>query len=324
MGSYRCGCPEGFVQHLYYNQCIDENECNTSPCGDNTCINTIGSYKCGCPDGYQFDGNLQICVQVSFRFQRLIIRDYYFRCEKKNLMYFRWALDASEALAPLVAPLTGQMDSSADVLPGINELDRFVIDVTLGYFDVTFIYFLPFDFQWSGSLFVHDQSTIARTLWRRHQQCTDVRDKSRSVSYTACGWQDNIDGRLLFLQGDLTIIPDHRVVRRWTQQRKKNYFLFRRLTGKEDTEGICERNQWIKNWSHGGTKLWRDDSSDQQRGTIMGKSISSRSVFGRPDIEWESSNYNRPSRFISLYINFFFSFFARSECSFNFKNWKQG
>ncbi|XP_003250904.3 fibrillin-2 [Apis mellifera] len=65
MGSYRCGCPEGFVQHLYYNQCIDENECNTSPCGDNTCINTIGSYKCGCPDGYQFDGNLQICVQVS-------------------------------------------------------------------------------------------------------------------------------------------------------------------------------------------------------------------------------------------------------------------
>lgn len=232
MGSYRCGCPEGFVQHLYYNQCIDENECNTSPCGDNTCINTIGSYKCGCPDGYQFDGNLQICVQVSFRFQRLIIRDYYFRCEKKNLMYFRWALDASEALAPLVALLTGQMDSSADALPGINELDRFVIDVTLGYFDVTFIYFLPFDFQWSGSLFVHDQSTIARTLWRRHQQCTDVRDKSRSVSYTACGWQDNIDGRLLFLQGDLTIIPDHRVVRRWSQQRKKKLFSVPKVNGK--------------------------------------------------------------------------------------------
>lgn len=65
MGSYRCGCPEGFVQHLYYSQCIDENECNNSPCGENTCINTIGSYKCGCPDGYQFDNNLQICVQVS-------------------------------------------------------------------------------------------------------------------------------------------------------------------------------------------------------------------------------------------------------------------
>ncbi|XP_043673250.1 fibrillin-2-like isoform X2 [Vespula pensylvanica] len=65
MGSYRCGCPEGFVQHLYYSQCIDENECSNSPCGENTCINTIGSYKCGCPDGYQFDNNLQICVQVS-------------------------------------------------------------------------------------------------------------------------------------------------------------------------------------------------------------------------------------------------------------------
>lgn len=65
MGTYRCGCPSGFVQHLYYNQCIDENECNNSPCGDNTCVNTIGSYKCGCPDNYQFDNSLQICVQVS-------------------------------------------------------------------------------------------------------------------------------------------------------------------------------------------------------------------------------------------------------------------
>lgn len=83
MGSYRCGCPEGFVQHLYYNQCIDENECNTSPCGDNTCINTIGSYKCGCPDGYQFDGNLQICVQVSFRFRTSNNSDRYL-IEKKG------------------------------------------------------------------------------------------------------------------------------------------------------------------------------------------------------------------------------------------------
>lgn len=145
MGSYRCGCPEGFVQHLYYNQCIDENECNTSPCGDNTCINTIGSYKCGCPDGYQFDGNLQICVQVSsFR----IIRDYYdFRCGKKKIMRFRWALDALEALAPLVAPLTGQMDSSADALPGINELDRFVIDAPTNTFVLLLLIFLSFDDQ---------------------------------------------------------------------------------------------------------------------------------------------------------------------------------
>lgn len=92
MGSYRCGCPEGFVQHLYYNQCIDENECNTSPCGDNTCINTIGSYKCGCPDGYQFDGNLQICVQVSFPFLTSNNSDRYLDDRKKgekNSMHFR-------------------------------------------------------------------------------------------------------------------------------------------------------------------------------------------------------------------------------------------
>lgn len=145
MGSYRCGCPEGFVQHLYYNQCIDENECNTSPCGDNTCINTIGSYKCGCPDGYQFDGNLQICVQVSsFR----IIRDYFLSMWKeKKIMRFRWALDALEALAPLVAPLTGQMDSSADALPGINELDRFVIDAPTDTFVLLLLIFLSFDDQ---------------------------------------------------------------------------------------------------------------------------------------------------------------------------------
>lgn len=145
MGSYRCGCPEGFVQHLYYNQCIDENECNTSPCGDNTCINTIGSYKCGCPDGYQFDGNLQICVQVSsFR----IIRDYFLSMWKeKKIMRFRWALDALEALAPLVAPLTGQMDSSADALPGINELDRFVIDAPTNTFVLLLLIFLSFDDQ---------------------------------------------------------------------------------------------------------------------------------------------------------------------------------
>lgn len=145
MGSYRCGCPEGFVQHLYYNQCIDENECNTSPCGDNTCINTIGSYKCGCPDGYQFDGNLQICVQVSsFR----IIRDYFLSMWKeKKIMRFRWALDALEALAPLVAPLTGQMDSSADALPDINELDRFVIDAPTDTFVLLLLIFLSFDDQ---------------------------------------------------------------------------------------------------------------------------------------------------------------------------------
>lgn len=64
MGSYRCGCPEGFLQHLYYNQCVDDNECAKNPCGNNKCFNTVGSYRCGCPDGYQFNEALVVCIQV--------------------------------------------------------------------------------------------------------------------------------------------------------------------------------------------------------------------------------------------------------------------
>lgn len=68
VGGYRCNsCPEGYVQHYYYNQCIDENECLKSPCGDSAqCINTLGSYRCGCADGFQFDGSLQLCMQGSY------------------------------------------------------------------------------------------------------------------------------------------------------------------------------------------------------------------------------------------------------------------
>lgn len=65
MGSYRCACPDGYVQHPYYSQCIDDNECQQmSPCGNANCHNTLGSYRCACPDGYQFDGQLLVCVQV--------------------------------------------------------------------------------------------------------------------------------------------------------------------------------------------------------------------------------------------------------------------
>lgn len=52
-----------------------------------------------------------------------------------------------EALAPLVAPLTGQMDSSADALPDINELDRFVIDAPTDTFVLLLLIFLSFDDQ---------------------------------------------------------------------------------------------------------------------------------------------------------------------------------
>lgn len=51
--------------NLYYNHCVDDNECLNNPCGGSgTCFNTPGSYRCGCPEGYQFDGKLNVCVQV--------------------------------------------------------------------------------------------------------------------------------------------------------------------------------------------------------------------------------------------------------------------
>lgn len=74
MGAYRCGCPDGFLQHLYYNTCVDENECNQNPCGDSKCFNTVGSYRCGCPDGFQFDEGLLVCVQVSILKYNQIIK----------------------------------------------------------------------------------------------------------------------------------------------------------------------------------------------------------------------------------------------------------
>ena len=46
----------------------------TSPCGGGNCINTLGSYRCGCPDGYQYDNGMSVCLQVqvcsSVRFAR--------------------------------------------------------------------------------------------------------------------------------------------------------------------------------------------------------------------------------------------------------------
>ena len=42
---------QGFQLHLYFNQCVDKDECGgpTNPCGNNQCINTVGSFTCGCP-----------------------------------------------------------------------------------------------------------------------------------------------------------------------------------------------------------------------------------------------------------------------------------
>lgn len=72
MGGFKCKCPEGYIRHPYFNQCLDDNECASNPCGEAGCINTLGSYQCGCPQGFQFDQGAQLCLQVCFFVQESI------------------------------------------------------------------------------------------------------------------------------------------------------------------------------------------------------------------------------------------------------------
>nr|XP_061796796.1 fibrillin-1-like [Nerophis lumbriciformis] len=50
--NYRCECNMGFTLDLR-NVCIDEDECERSPCVHGECVNTPGSYMCRCPVGFQ-------------------------------------------------------------------------------------------------------------------------------------------------------------------------------------------------------------------------------------------------------------------------------
>ena len=68
---FRCGCPDGFVLHNIYQECVDANEClgesqnDHNACGSAKCQNSFGSFTCLCPNGYSFNGNLAVCVQSS-------------------------------------------------------------------------------------------------------------------------------------------------------------------------------------------------------------------------------------------------------------------
>uniref|UniRef100_A0A671YW41 Fibrillin 2b n=1 Tax=Sparus aurata TaxID=8175 RepID=A0A671YW41_SPAAU len=66
LGGYRCGCPQGYVQHYQWNQCVDENECQGgSVCGGASCYNTLGSFKCVCPSGFDFEQGAGGCQDVN-------------------------------------------------------------------------------------------------------------------------------------------------------------------------------------------------------------------------------------------------------------------
>uniref|UniRef100_A0A8C1IP79 Fibrillin 1 n=1 Tax=Cyprinus carpio TaxID=7962 RepID=A0A8C1IP79_CYPCA len=66
VGGYRCSCPQGYLQHYQWNQCVDENECqNSQICGGASCHNTLGSFRCLCPTGFAFEQMTGGCQDVN-------------------------------------------------------------------------------------------------------------------------------------------------------------------------------------------------------------------------------------------------------------------
>ena len=46
---------------------MDNNECDSSPCGDGVCLNTAGSYTCKCNAGYVLSSGACIDDDECFR-----------------------------------------------------------------------------------------------------------------------------------------------------------------------------------------------------------------------------------------------------------------
>ncbi|XP_074058715.1 fibrillin-2-like isoform X9 [Macrotis lagotis] len=55
LGGYKCGCPQGYIQHYQWNQCVDENEFISPNVCDSASYNILGSDKCTCSSGFSFD-----------------------------------------------------------------------------------------------------------------------------------------------------------------------------------------------------------------------------------------------------------------------------
>lgn len=64
-GGFRCKCPDGYYQHYYWNQCVDDDECSKPGiCGSAQCSNTVGGFHCTCPQGYTYDEHISLCIGI--------------------------------------------------------------------------------------------------------------------------------------------------------------------------------------------------------------------------------------------------------------------
>lgn len=60
---HRCECNMGFKQDVP-GECVDFDECTSSPCTNGDCINTPGSYHCKCHTGFQSTPTKQSCIDI--------------------------------------------------------------------------------------------------------------------------------------------------------------------------------------------------------------------------------------------------------------------
>ena len=60
----KMSCESGFILDPLTNECVDDNECDKNPCGDNGyCVNEQPGYRCDCFKGYEFDA--KTCVDTN-------------------------------------------------------------------------------------------------------------------------------------------------------------------------------------------------------------------------------------------------------------------
>jgi hypothetical protein len=72
---YECGCSAGYTYFPDINFCVDDNECEWSPCPDGaSCINSEPGYSCECGGGYTTNGTLPPLGNLSF-FRNLLVEN---------------------------------------------------------------------------------------------------------------------------------------------------------------------------------------------------------------------------------------------------------